>query len=447
MQIAQVRLEENFIVIPISFIEIQKALMSENSAASSSGLLANYAERYLPGADIFNDKNAIGDTVTFYGRTQLLQRLQEELIRYQGIGLLGIRKSGKTSILRHLQFSLREYPVVDIDLQPYGGKNLYGSEIFNQILTRLFSLLRMQDDSLRADLSLDGSLPAKDSALKFVEKIAVLAAKLNKAKFKSPIICFFDELERIFPPPDASQEKIEEFNAFFGALRQLSQQDKSLAFLIADVHPDFNRTNHWYETNLPTNPVYQFFKEVYIEPFSEDATVTMLAELGVFMGIKFEKELLQKIHQMSGGHPFISRQITSILKKKIGDCNYLELSSSQKILDVILRDSNDLRSYFKNNIWGDLEKREFTCAIKAMIILACNDLVKGVSEEKLREKLSNEFSENDCDESLSVLRDSGLIENKDSTHRIIIHLMANWIKRNLTKKEILQWHICSETID
>lgn len=455
MQMAQVRLE-NFIIIPISFDAIQSALISPTSAAESSGILTEQARLYLPGADMFNYKNAIGDTLTFYGRSQLLQELQEELIRYQGIGLLGIRKSGKTSILLQLQFSLIAYPVVYIDLQPYGSKNLYGSEIFNKILTRLFYLLRKRDDPSLADFMLDIKTPAKESASKFAESVGFLSAELNRAKFKSPIICLFDELERIFPTDKDSQERIEEFNAFFGTLRQLSQQDRSLAFLIADVHPDFNRTNHWYETNLPTNPVYQFFKEIYVEPFSEEETATMLKELGLLMGVEFVQELLHKINRMSGGHPFVSRQIASVLNKNVDGSSpeghkRITISLDEPFLDKILTESSDIKSYFKENIWGDMKKRNFNYAMKILSILACNDLVEGVTEDKLTGKLSEhfseDFSENECDESLSFLRDAGLIAIQSHNYYIKIELMAQWIKRNLTKKEILQWQICSETIN
>jgi hypothetical protein len=449
LQIAQVRLE-NFIIIPISFSSIQNALLSPTSAVASSGILVDQTQRYLPGADMFNDKNAIGDTLSFYGRIDLLQQLQEELIRYQGIGLLGIRKSGKTSILLQLQFTLRDYPVVYLDLQPYGGKNYYGNEIFNQILKRLFSLLRRQDDPSVADFMLNTNAPAKQWAGKFAESITFLNGQLIRAKFKTPIICFFDELERIFPTPNDSPERIEEFNTFFGTLRQLSQQDKSLAFLIADVHPDFNRTNHWYNTNLPTNPVYQFFKEIYVPPFAEEETATMLRELGLLMGVRFEQELFHIIHTMSGGHPFISRQIASALNRKIDNAtpetgNYITLTLGQTLLDKILPESNDIRNYFKENIWGDMQKKNFICAITILSILACNNLEEGVNETQLLEKLSEHFNANECDESLAFLRDTGLIISKGQNYCIKIQLMAQWITRNLTKKEKLQWQICSET--
>ncbi|NEO86567.1 MAG: HEAT repeat domain-containing protein [Spirulina sp. SIO3F2] len=119
MRIAEVRIRDGFIVIPIPFAAIEQALLEPGGA---EGILAQYTDRYLPGANLFDDRNAIGDTLSFFGRSEILQRLEADLSRSQGIGLFGLRKSGKTSLLLQLGFAMRQHPVIHIDLQPYGGK-------------------------------------------------------------------------------------------------------------------------------------------------------------------------------------------------------------------------------------------------------------------------------------------------------------------------------------
>jgi hypothetical protein len=271
MRMAEVRLRDHFILIPIPFAAIEQALLDGSTA---SGLLAQYTDRYLPGADLFDDRNAIGDTLSFFGRVELLNRLEEELRRNQGIGLFGLRKSGKTSILLQLSFAMRQHPVVHIDLQRYGGKQRYGAELFNQVLQQLiklvnehhpqskdtnFNWVRSRHFSAKSAKALTTNAkalttnfkpfsqdsPAPDLISEFTQHINTLSPLLQEAGYHLPILCFLDEIERILPTKTDAKERTEEFNACFGVLRVLSQEQRQLSLLVADVHADCNRINQW----------------------------------------------------------------------------------------------------------------------------------------------------------------------------------------------------------
>ncbi|WP_334756963.1 hypothetical protein [Nostoc sp.] len=207
MEIAKVRLRDHFVLIPIPLTSIEKALPNKYECR---GLLEEYCDRYLQRADFFDDKNAISDTLSFFGRTELLQRLGEELLRYQGVGLFGLRKSGKTSVLLQLGFMLREYPIVHIDLQRYGGSR-YGAALFNDILQGLSTLETEISLPQFEPFSLDKS--AAELTGEFIQRISEYARVIQKShKYKLPILCFLDEVERIIPTSEDSREKAEEFN-------------------------------------------------------------------------------------------------------------------------------------------------------------------------------------------------------------------------------------------
>jgi hypothetical protein len=116
--------------------------------------------------------------------------------------------------------------------------------------------------------------------------------------------------------PDDPVEKVREFNALFGVLRALNQEERLVALLIADLRADANRINHWPQPGVATNPVYSyFFKEVYLAPFEPAETRAMLDGIGQLMGVAFDEPLVAAIHAESGGHPILSRQIASALIK------------------------------------------------------------------------------------------------------------------------------------
>ncbi|MEI2577866.1 ATP-binding protein [Scytonema sp. PRP1] len=292
METAKVRLRDHFVLIPIPLAQVEQALPSQDECR---GLLEVYVDRYLQRVDFFDDKNAISDTFSFFGRTEILQRLAEELLRYQGIGLFGLRKSGKTSVLLQLGFLLRQHPIVHIDLQRYGGSR-YSAALFNDILQLLSTL--ETEAKLPSFEPFPLEKPAAELTGEFIQRVIDFASAIQQTKkYKLPILCFLDEVERILPTPEDSREKAEEFNACFGALRVLCQEQRQLSLLVADVHPDCNRINMWKQQGVATNPVFSFFKEVFLPPFSEEETKDMLINIGKLMGLEFDEQTPKQIHR------------------------------------------------------------------------------------------------------------------------------------------------------
>jgi tetratricopeptide (TPR) repeat protein len=447
-RMAEAQLRNRFITIPIPIAAAERALSAN---ADCRSLLAEFAERYLPGANLFDDRNAISDTATFFGRTELLHRLEEDLLKYQGLGLFGLRKSGKTSVLLQLALILQQHPVVHLDLQWYGGKLRFGAELFNEIIQRLSALLdaRILESAPRFE-PFARDVAAADVAHEFKQRVSVLAEKLQESGYRSPIVCLLDEVERILPLPEDSREKVEEFNAFFGALRALCQQERRLSLLVTDVHPDCNRINQWTQTGVPTNPVFKFFKEVFLTPFTAEDTATMLISIGRLMGCKqaFDDETLAQIYQASGGHPFIARQLASLLSQKasLKEHQTISWAAAQRYLDKALTYSSTLKDYIGAGIWGDLEKRQFGSAMTVLEALSCRkDSDEWTSEAILRRQFGNQFTENQLLDALQWLEAVGLIEREEATdfdrYRIHLPLLSHWLRMNLSIEEVRQWQI------
>ncbi|MBW4473547.1 MAG: HEAT repeat domain-containing protein [Stenomitos rutilans HA7619-LM2] len=446
VRMAEVRLRDQFVLIPIPLAAVEKAV---TDPAACAGLLAQYADRYLPGADLFDDRNAIGDTLSFFGRTDLLHRLEEELLRKQGVGLFGLRKSGKTSILLQLGFSLRQHPVVHLDLQPYGGKPRYGAELFNEILRQLSLLLRERDKTTTLNLEpFSLEMPATALTTEFIQRIGKMIQALTQVGYEPPLLLFLDEIERILPTPTDPTAKVEEFNAFFGSLRALSQDQRQLGLLVADVHPDCNRINQWQQEGVPTNPVFSFFKEVFLSPFSTEETQTMLMDISRLMGRSFDPETLTLIHQDSGGHPFISRQLASLLCAKVVEQDGGQISevNAQRYIKRPFAYSSILKDYFSQNIWADLKKRNFEAAMAVLKLLACNlDLDNGVTEQDLQARLNNLLTESQSLDALLWLEKVGLVlrvETKDNDYyRSHVPLLSRWLQMEMGEEEIRKWQI------
>ncbi|MEH2394763.1 MAG: HEAT repeat domain-containing protein, partial [Nostoc sp.] len=450
MEIAKVGLRDNFLLIPIPLTSVEKALPDKYECI---GLLEGYCDRYLQRADFFDDKNAISDTLSFFGRTELLQRLGEELLRYQGVGLFGLRKSGKTSVLLQLGFMLREHPIIHIDLQRYGGSR-YGAALFNDIIQYLSTLESEVTLPQSAPLALDK--PATELTGEFIQRVNELARAIQKNnKYKLPILCLLDEVERIIPTPEDSRGKAEEFNACFGALRVLCQQHRQMSLLIADVHPDCNRINSWSQPGVATNPVFSFFKEIFLPPFSKAETQEMLVNLGKLMGLEFDAATPQQIHYQSGGHPFVSRQLARFLTEKIKDNHtkpaqngnmLIEWSMVEPYLARTLTQSGELKNYLERSIWEDLTKRDFQVAISILRVIACKEHFSDrIPQPALLNQLKSKFTANQCLDACNWLKNVGLLYQEEVEHQDFYHiripLLSQWIQMQMTEEEIEQCKI------
>lgn len=446
IRMAEVRLRDRFIVIPISLTAVEQVLQEGEGFA---GLLAEYTDRYLPGADLFDDRNAIGDTLSFFGRGELLTRLEKNLSRCQGIGIFGLRKSGKTSLLLQLGLAMGQNPLVHIDLQPYGGKLRYGAELFNQILLKLSQLIASRSPKIVSRPKLfESDRPALNFTTEFTQQLENLTKQLTQVGYQLPILIFLDEIERIIPTQTDTKERAEECNALFGALRAVSQEKRSLSLLVADVHPDINRINQWTQSNVPTNPVFNFFKEIFVLPFSGDETTRMLTDIGGLMGITFDQATQNEIHIRSGGHPFVSRQLGSLLSKKVvtEHKRNIQFTDAKRYLSKSLTYSGVLKDYFGQSIWGDLEKREFQLAMAIIRLLACNEkLESGVPSSVILKKMPNQLTESQCLDALLWLESVGLILRQElgaeDMYQIRLPLLSQWLQIQMKQEEVQVWQI------
>ncbi len=283
LELVQVR-SDKLIIIPIPLAEIEQALRQENQT-----LLSQYGERYLPGADLFDTKTPVGETFTFFGRELLLRQLEENLENCKNIGIFGLRKIGKTSVIRKLIYNCHHHPIVYIDLQKYGGEN-YSAKLFNSILEELAKLTKQSGNKTIFSRFSKGKIPqlsAQDLSTltdSFTHEFLRLGKRLEKQGYQMPIFCFLDEMECILPQPTSSPAAAAEFNAVFGTLRALNQQHNRLSLLVADAHPDCNRINHWSQEGVRTNPLFSFFQEVFLPTFPDEDTRMMISDISQLMG-------------------------------------------------------------------------------------------------------------------------------------------------------------------
>ena len=179
----------------------------------------------------------------------------------------------------------------------------------------------------------------------------------------------------------------------------------------------------------------------------------MITGLGQWMGRKFDDKTLERIHYMSGGHPFVARQLASLLYTHVTQTKdtddgeaLIVFSSAKRYLEEAFTYSNVLKDYFVQNIWAPLNKRNFNSAMIVLKVLVANEgSDKWLSDPSLRAQISGNCTENQLLDAFFWLEKTGLIlRNQISgpTHyQIELSLLATWLRMDMTDEEIRQWQI------
>lgn len=443
-RIAELNLQQDLAVVPIALEAVEAALPS---ASACERLLLKQIQQYKDTPDFFKDKKAIDDPLLFFGRTELLDQLVTDLKNNQSVGIFGLRKSGKSSILKQLALRCREHAVIHIDLQKYNDIG-YGLPLMDDILQNLYVLGKHKNPLLeQPPLLSDAGQPIKESSYQFYRTFRRLAKSAAGAGYEVPVLCLLDGLDRVFPiTHEKFEEKAEEFNFVFGALRALSRKEQCLSLVVTAIQPQCNRIKQWSFSKTSKNPLHRFFNESFLKPFSVLETSLLINGIGGLMKWEFDRQVIHRIHRLSGGHPFLIRKIASFLVQKAS--NQESFSASRRIpfafaqlhLRKVFRDQS-LKAYVQHGIIGEL--KQYNPRLKAHRVLNAVSMMTTASSSPdgwLRARtllafLSNKLnlSEIQCLDAVHVLQNMGIVEQTEhpdgyDCYRIRVLLLHHWFQ-------------------
>ncbi|MBE9070656.1 hypothetical protein IQ260_28860 [Leptolyngbya cf. ectocarpi LEGE 11479] len=161
---------------------------------------------------------------------------------------------------------------------------------------------------------------------------------------------------------------------------------------------------------------------------------------------EFDRQVIHKVHRLSGGHPFLSRKIANFLVKKASSQNSLlakrkiPFAFSQLHLRKIFRDQ-PIKAYVEYGIIGEL--RSYDSKPKVHHILNALSMMTTVSNSTdgwlrartllafLSKKLN--ISEIQCLDAVHVLQNFGIVEQTEhpdgyDCYRIRVVLLHQWFQ-------------------
>jgi len=252
---------------------------------------------HVGAVDLFGVSSPLQTEAGFFGRLPLVEQLAvKTFVKNENSGLFGLRKTGKTSVLRALQ---RRGPGHQrlVAYQDCENPSLYR--------VRWWTFLERVARAALEQVGIDGAddYTADSASLRFAEDIKRAVAR----SASSGAAILFDEIEHITPRISGlpAQHWDDDFLYLWQALRAVQQNNPTLvSYVVAGVNPACVNETHF--NDIP-NPLFQFATPVYLDPLEVRDVRTMVRTLGRYAGLAFAEETYEYLTNRFGGHAYLIR--------------------------------------------------------------------------------------------------------------------------------------------
>ncbi|NSX35556.1 AAA-like domain-containing protein [Pseudarthrobacter oxydans] len=281
-------------------------------SAGDSPLLHTLIAQSVATVDHFDVAIPVREPSGFYGRQAEIETIANDLKRAVSVGIFGLRKAGKTSLLNALD-TLRSNEernaTVRVDVSEIITAEQFRTTVLEGLWAQVRSLPGNENIQPRLrSLTRQGArrVDLVDSATSWIQDLRVLLENVE-----APAVLIIDEIDQAFP--SRSNLDPDEAQSLFRSLvqlRSLIQEQEHLALLCAGVDPAlFERPLVDGKDNL----LYKLVRLVWLAPMTRDEIAEMVRSLGKRMGVRIRgHQEIDALYARYGGHPLLTRKACSI---------------------------------------------------------------------------------------------------------------------------------------
>ncbi len=408
--------ENRVAIVPITVDMIQESLDGDAMEGMWRAL-----DEWLSRRDLYATGFPVSGNL-FFGRESELAEIGQTLHYGQHIGIFGLRRVGKTSLLYQLREKRSHDLVAYVDLLGIPGD----SQICNYLYWAIARELKLQFQSVypiqasRLKLTLGDTAAYQSIHSKskipshFDRDLHLILDRLRRLDQEVQIIIALDEVERMLPVGD--HPGFEGFAEFFAYIRGMSQTTEGkVVSLVTAANPALSEEPVWAGRD---NPVFGFYREIYLPPLRREECDLMITELGRRMGISYASGALADLYHETGGHPSIVRRLCSYIQRR-EPWQERSLLITEEVVSRHLHDFLRDESWMFEEILSRLD-RHFPLEKDLLLFIA-----DGVaSEDELIDMVDIPIST-----ALRHLVGYQLIVREGDTYKIKLNLLDRWLKR------------------
>jgi len=246
MEIGSLRADERnrFVFLPISESVINEAIATERE----SRIFSLYVRKHLGrDYDPYDVRDPVSDEVSFFGREGLLDEILDDLSDKQRLGLFGLHKMGKSSVMQKLQ-RRSKFPVAYVYLR----KNDSLASIYKRILDAWEVDFRIKYHTISWTAP---QFSTSNPVIEFDSATKELLEKLEQVADNPQLGIFLDEIDAIVPYKEGDNATLNLYVSLMDSLRGVQQETDSLTLLVAGIHPTLGRVNYfWGDHKEPYAP-------------------------------------------------------------------------------------------------------------------------------------------------------------------------------------------------
>jgi len=255
--------------------------------------------------DLYRVQNPVSG-LDFFGRGEILTTLTAAIDADQNVAILGLRRSGKTSVLRELQAKLLPKRIV----MPIADFQMLDDKSIGDLAVSIASELNEQLKSAR-DKGLDVWVGnERDQDVRDVTP-ATLSDRIKRVASRNPSIRIAIAVDEVEWPWALSKKNPGAVKTILGALRSSAQGNPNVSLVFSGVANRLFRTSSLGEDGAVDNPVFGQVSSHYLRSFSLDETAALLTELGRPMILDWSEEAIEVVHDLTGGFPYFVRDLAS----------------------------------------------------------------------------------------------------------------------------------------
>lgn len=417
-KLKDIRNESIEVIIPL---DVNNLINNDISVAKSK--LIDVLNYWITQRDLFKESFPVLGR-QFFGRDQVLRQISNKLENGGHVGIYGLRKSGKTSILYKLKESKLEDIVIHLDLQNISPISNDCRYIYWQIANELYNHVKFRNNGkipkafnryyLGIYNSFADTIDVSNHLLLLDNDIRNTINYLNfSGRRDSKIILVLDELELMLPIN--GNGGFRDYKEFFTYVRGLSQNSKGrvnsvvvAANALINEIPRFDGSD---------NPVFQMYTEYMLPNFSIAEMSHMITTLGKGMGISFANSVIDTIYKDTGGHPYLTRELCSFLAKdQITRPASINMSTYKSLIDSFVDFQGPL-------FYEILERLSTHFSQEYNLLLEIGG--RSINEKDLISKFGKSYYE-----VIKHLVGYNLISFKDGKYTIKINLLERYLRRN-----------------
>lgn len=284
--------QESRLIIPFFSNELR-------AKAGDSWFVRNKIAEFLYGRDLFEIRLPLEKDTYFFGRSDMTVALVDAVKRSENKAVFGLRKTGKTSLLYKLERILTSENVAHVfyyDCKLPSIRKLGWSEFLKQITKDLAKRYKLPHEPA------NGEVKITDEFIRIVKQLS------------KPALLIFDEIEYISPVAIEDTHWHKEFVDFWQTFWACQSRHRKISAVIAGVNPSVVEMD---TVSGIQNPLFGIVSYQYLTGLKPDESRNMLRILGKRMGLKFEPEAANYIHDWYGGHPLLMRMACSFTNNSI----------------------------------------------------------------------------------------------------------------------------------